>query len=119
MKDLDYTNNYDDINILIKDQDEYGDYGFAYITRDNGYCNMIMYQSRIDRNIEEDSDIIDALAEGKAYVFNSNDLLMCINEFLDFWGNRPMEVMPYIDKFNSIRDAIKSNPDAKIIFYQG
>jgi len=47
------------------------------------------------------------------------DLLKCINAVLDFWFIPSMEVMPDINSYDSIIDAIKCNPDTKVIFYQG
>lgn len=105
-----------DINILIKDSERA--YGFASIFDSEGVFAVTIYQDRLNTNIESDADKIDDITNGKAFYYDSPEILECLNATLDFWFIEPLKSMPEIEEYSSISEAISSNLDKKVIIYQ-
>ena len=79
----------EDIDVLIKDTMGIG-FGYVYESADFDGYTAIMYQNRINENLNNEEEIIGELSNGKAYCYDGASILECINAILDFWFIKPL-----------------------------
>lgn len=105
-----------DINVIINTGVE-NEIGFAYSTEDGGESVVTtMYENRVNP-LKSDVDIIEELAEGKAYGGDNRTQLEAVNEMLGFWLDVHLEDLKgRIYTFESISAAYKAMKEENLEF---